>query len=70
VRDARAETLQAALARSGDIGRRAESLLGVREVFGDELGESAVFRALVADGLARLDAGRPPRDVPPATARG
>ena len=40
--------------------RRAAAFLGVREVFGEELGESAVFRALVADGLARLDAGVSP----------
>ena len=38
-----------------DPKRRAEALLGVREVFGDELAESAVFRELVADALARLD---------------
>jgi fructuronate reductase len=57
VRDDRAAVLQAALARPGDATRRAEALLGVREVFGDELAESAVFRALVADGLARLDSG-------------
>jgi mannitol-1-phosphate/altronate dehydrogenase len=55
VRDGHAEVLQAALARSDDPKRRAEALLGVREVFGDELAESAVFRELVADALARLD---------------
>jgi fructuronate reductase len=55
VRDGHAEVLQAALARSDDPMRRAEALLGVREVFGDELAESTVFRDLVADGLAKLD---------------
>ena len=38
--------------------RRAAAFLGVREVFGDELAESGVFRALVADGMAQLDGGR------------
>ena len=56
VRDDHAAVLQAALARAGDAAPRApRRCLGVREVFGEELAESAVFRALVADGLARLD---------------
>ncbi|MFL5580724.1 MAG: mannitol dehydrogenase family protein [Gemmatimonadaceae bacterium] len=61
VRDAHAPRLREALVSADGASpeRRAAAFLGVREVFGEELGESPVFRALVADGLARLDAGEP-----------
>jgi fructuronate reductase len=54
VRDPRADVLRAALATPGGPERRAAAFLGVRDVFGDELAESAVFRDLVAEGMARL----------------
>ena len=57
VRDGHADVLRAALATPGGYERRAAAFLGVREVFGDELAESEVFRALVADGMAQLDGG-------------
>jgi len=49
--------LRAALATPGGPQRRAAAFLGVRDVFGDELAESAVFRDLVAEGMARLEGG-------------
>jgi len=57
VRDPRADVLRAALATPGGPQRRAAAFLGVRDVFGDELAESAVFRDLVAEGMARLEGG-------------
>jgi fructuronate reductase len=57
VRDGHADVLREALATSGGPERRAAAFLGVREVFGDELAESAVFRDLVAEGMARLERG-------------
>jgi fructuronate reductase len=55
VRDDHADELRRALAAASGPGQAAAALLGVRDVFGEELGESAVFRELVADGLARLE---------------
>jgi fructuronate reductase len=48
------EAVAAAVAGAGSPAAAAERALGVRAVFGDDLRESAVFRDLLADGLAEL----------------
>ena len=51
------EEVAAALAGAGSPAAAAERALCVSAVFGDDLRESAVFRDLLTDGLARLASG-------------
>jgi fructuronate reductase len=48
------DRLRAAVAGRADPGAVCAALLSITDVFGPDLGESAVFRALVTDWLARL----------------